>query len=315
MEKRRELLFVLSISTILVLAGFAANEKAYAGGGPISFIFGDFKCWEFTQGTTVPPALFEIRDQFNPEVPITNEIWEQAAYCTAASKETFVGIFNSPFEPLFDQHYQAWFYPPNILNDGTGTTVILDVPQFDHQFTTVLGPLDSIMVPATKILDSGPVDSQDNEQHWNCYLIEEEPSIDVSMTLRTQHGFQEATVLDPFLLCAPMEKFDPFEQQSFGTFELDEHMVCYDLQTTPVQSPLPIALFDQLTSSPLPIFIGAQETFCAPAFKSFPVVGGFNVPIDNSALLLAGVSSISMWMIPVVIAGVGIGVFVIKRRN
>ena len=45
------------------------------------------------------------------------------------------------------------------------------------------------------------------------------------------------------------------------------------------------------------------------------VIGGINIPIDQSALLLAGVQSISMWMIPVVIAGVGIGIFVIKRRK
>ena len=44
-------------------------------------------------------------------------------------------------------------------------------------------------------------------------------------------------------------------------------------------------------------------------------IGGTFVPIDQSALLLAGVQSVSMWMIPVVIAGIGIGVFVIKRRN
>jgi len=44
-------------------------------------------------------------------------------------------------------------------------------------------------------------------------------------------------------------------------------------------------------------------------------VGGSDVSINTSALLLAGVQSISMWMIPVVIAGAGIGVFVIKRRN
>ena len=36
---------------------------------------------------------------------------------------------------------------------------------------------------------------------------------------------------------------------------------------------------------------------------------------DTTALLLAGVQSISMWMIPVVLAGIGIGVFVIKRRK
>ncbi len=44
-------------------------------------------------------------------------------------------------------------------------------------------------------------------------------------------------------------------------------------------------------------------------------VGGTYIPIDQTALLLAGAQSISMWMIPVVIAGIGIGVFVIKRRN
>jgi len=44
-------------------------------------------------------------------------------------------------------------------------------------------------------------------------------------------------------------------------------------------------------------------------------IGGTYIPIDQTALLLAGVQSISMWMIPVVIAGIGIGIFVIKRRN
>jgi len=44
-------------------------------------------------------------------------------------------------------------------------------------------------------------------------------------------------------------------------------------------------------------------------------IGGTYIPIDTSALLLAGVSSISMWMIPVVVVGIGIGIFVIKRRN
>jgi len=44
-------------------------------------------------------------------------------------------------------------------------------------------------------------------------------------------------------------------------------------------------------------------------------VGGSDISINTSALLLAGVQSISMWMIPVVVAGVGIGIFVIKRRK
>jgi len=44
-------------------------------------------------------------------------------------------------------------------------------------------------------------------------------------------------------------------------------------------------------------------------------VGGTYIPIDQSALLLAGAQSISMWMIPVLIAGIGIGVYVVMRRN
>jgi len=50
------------------------------------------------------------------------------------------------------------------------------------------------------------------------------------------------------------------------------------------------------------------------SFNDSPV-GGTSIPIDQTALLLAGVQSVSMWMIPVVLAGIGIGVFVIKRRN
>ena len=44
-------------------------------------------------------------------------------------------------------------------------------------------------------------------------------------------------------------------------------------------------------------------------------VGGTMIPLDTTALLLAGVQSISMWMIPVVAAGIVIGIFVIKRRK
>jgi len=44
-------------------------------------------------------------------------------------------------------------------------------------------------------------------------------------------------------------------------------------------------------------------------------VGGEILPINSMALMLAGVQSISMWMIPVVLAGAGIGVFVTMRSR
>jgi hypothetical protein len=45
------------------------------------------------------------------------------------------------------------------------------------------------------------------------------------------------------------------------------------------------------------------------------IIGGQLLPIDTTVLLLAGVQSVSMWMIPVVVSVIGIGVFVIKRRK
>ena len=57
----------------------------------------------------------------------------------------------------------------------------------------------------------------------------------------------------------------------------------------------------------------ADLTF-VPAAPPTPV-GGTIIPVDTTALLLASVQSISMWMIPVVAAGIVIGVFVIKRRK
>jgi len=62
------------------------------------------------------------------------------------------------------------------------------------------------------------------------------------------------------------------------------------------------------------VFVGGQFTNNAFKIAKDIVIGGTYIPIDQSALLLAGVQSISMWMIPV-IAGIGIGIFVIKRRK
>lgn len=45
-------------------------------------------------------------------------------------------------------------------------------------------------------------------------------------------------------------------------------------------------------------------------------VGGMGIPIDTTALLLAGIQGSSLWMIPaIVIAGAGIGIFSLKRSK
>jgi len=44
------------------------------------------------------------------------------------------------------------------------------------------------------------------------------------------------------------------------------------------------------------------------------VVGGELLPIDSTALILAGAQSFS-WMIPVILSGIGIGLFVVSRKS
>ena len=46
----------------------------------------------------------------------------------------------------------------------------------------------------------------------------------------------------------------------------------------------------------------------------FAVIGGELLPIDATSLILAGAQSFS-WMIPVLLSGIGIGLFVVSRKN
>jgi len=45
-----------------------------------------------------------------------------------------------------------------------------------------------------------------------------------------------------------------------------------------------------------------------------PIVGGEIIPIESTSLILAGAQSFS-WMIPLVVSGIGIGLFVVSRKS
>ncbi len=47
---------------------------------------------------------------------------------------------------------------------------------------------------------------------------------------------------------------------------------------------------------------------------SVEIIGGEIIPIDTTSLLLAGTQTFS-WMIPVVLSGIGIGLFVVSRKS
>ncbi len=69
-------------------------------------------------------------------------------------------------------------------------------------------------------------------------------------------------------------------------------------------------------SSGTDIFGGAFNANPNPIVQipSICVVGGTVIPIDSTALLLAGAQSTS-WMIPVILSGIGIGLFAVSRKS
>ena len=53
---------------------------------------------------------------------------------------------------------------------------------------------------------------------------------------------------------------------------------------------------------------------CLEDLMCSPVVGGEIIPIESTSLILAGAQSFS-WMIPVILSGIGIGLFAVSRKS
>jgi hypothetical protein len=79
----------------------------------------------------------------------------------------------------------------------------------------------------------------------------------------------------------------------------------------------PGALFPPGDPTPkcIPAQSGIRVTEISLELMPNPPVGGTDIPINTASLLLAGATSVSMWMIPVILTGAGIGIFVMKKRN
>ena len=68
---------------------------------------------------------------------------------------------------------------------------------------------------------------------------------------------------------------------------------------------------EDFTGSP---FVSCEDEAWFQVTDKKRVVGGEIIPIETTALLLAGAQSFS-WMIPLVLSGIGIGLFVVSRKS
>jgi len=312
---------VLSISSILVLAGFAANEKAYAGSPSPQ---DELHCYELglVNGPSLPTFEMILVDQFQEAAHVLLGVEE---ICNPVDKETnlFENIFNQT-----NQHWTAYTINSTLPQNAEVIATVSIVDQFHDPEPLIVDVLDVtefLMVPADKFHNTNEFLSN-TDIHYKCYDLANTDPIQDTITLTDQFEqfiYEDVTIF-PVEICVPVQKFIEDEpgsgnfNQVSGDNSIPEHYLCYDFAEED-ENPSVSGSFsftDQfLTDADATIL--NDGVLCTLATKTIigPVVGGINIPIDTSALLLAGVQSISMWMIPVVIAGVGIGIFVIKRRK
>jgi len=109
-------------------------------------------------------------------------------------------------------------------------------------------------------------------------------------------------------LCNPVDKND-----EFGEIPPIEHLKCYTITDPQTITDQP-QFTDQFHLSLETLNMIDEEEFCSAADKHIlQLIGGSLIPIDSTSFLLAGAQITASWMIPVVVAGIGIG-FVVLRK-
>jgi len=296
----------------LGLISFTASE-ALAIPPPSPPLVGDFKCYELFSG---PSFSIEVKldDQFEIE-NYTVDFPRQL--CTSVLK------FNSTTgAPLSDppvhvnQTYVVYDMFKTIFSpDDFGNVTLTD--QFGSFEAEVFSAFN-LWVPANKT-HLGQFDKT-QDFHWKCYNIENTTNVTFPSSLNLTDQFDNRThfIASPLLqLCTPVEKTPP-SGPTFGNSFIPDHMICYD-----IDAPFP-STFDTSPITTEDQFIAASQglvfesKLCTVASKVIisGLVGGESLPIKPVSLLVAGVYTNSVWLLPIVAVGavVGIVIFKLKRK-
>ena len=228
-----------------------------------------------------PNLVYAGGEFFPPEFDnnFVHSTWEFVPGVGPVPGSNLISIFDpdpfSPF-PLF-----SGLGPTSTMDcDSSAVDCVFKIPNFIDRLDTKLIFIDITFDPNTGSFVPIPFPGLGSPT-VTCFDIPDIISAGQNSGIFIEQGFDGPDVFIYDFLCEPNPDWEEI------TIQLDRNVLRVEIWT---------ASFDEPENGDTPI-------------------GGTFVPIDQSALLLAGVQSISMWMIPVVIAGIGIGIFVIKRRN
>jgi len=92
----------------------------------------------------------------------------------------------------------------------------------------------------------------------------------------------------------PIGQFEIYELSQNGFALVESHCLPGNIDT--------IAIID-----------GANNNLCT--FQNQRIVAGELLPLDSTALFLAGIQSMTVWMVPAVVGLAGVGVYLVKFRK
>jgi len=322
-QKKKSIVLLVMIASISSI-GLASNQ-AYAG---FDVDLGDYKCYDAFFDLSQESAILE--DQFGIMNILVEDIIKVCPPVFKSGEPPgngFPGFPSSPSVGFPDNHFvvheicDAGYPPPGCgALPPLGKIVIL-TDQFGPTIHQVMEPVE-LWVPAIKE-DSGgrtfPANPNDEtEIHYKCYNIEpvDNPLGFLEIDLLDQFAERNNDILKADKLCTPVKKTISVGKggsETFGTLDT-EHLKCYTILDDPLfdLDDSSFAFSEQFFEGNL--LIETEHEVCLVADKQvLQLIGGSLIPIDSTSFLLAGAQIAASWMIPVVVAGIGIG-FVVLRK-
>jgi len=274
-------ILVILFATVL-FTSYSGTQFAFATAHPEMVI----KCYPIaSQDPPIDPPQVELEDQFGIE---NVDLTPGGFVCEEALK-------HSQDPPADPWHWTHYFF--------SGTKDFGDRDVMDQFGTeTVMGGFsEDLLVPA----DIGMA-VYVNTQHLTSYPISgaiDPPPILVA----DQFGTSMIDLFAPTTFLT-----NTFKNGEGDPLGLD--FKCYLIKSEdPVIDPDPqlyLDQFDQITS----IDPDPATQVCIIAKKVTEMIGGELLPIDTTALLLAGMQTNLAWIVPIALSVVGIGVILVKKK-
>ena len=180
------------------------------------------------------------------------------------------------------------FFPDELITSSDAPTDIVACPSTDSDDPNVLVTITNIVSPPRSFSDLWYVQNRDT-LHSNFDAI-----------IKGTFGFKiDAVGINTPLIFESVAVDGIFSPGETWEFIIDDYA-----------GDGPASAF---SSANIPSGGPSTGSILALEMEEGPMVGGSLIPIDTTMVLVAGAQSISAWMIPVIVAGIGIAIVIARK--